>query len=95
METTILQVPIKKTLRERATKAATRAGFSSLQEMVRVILAQLSETKLKLTFEHPPVKLSPKAARRYDRMSREIESGKVKPFVARSVKELMDHLTRP
>jgi len=95
MDTTILQVPIKKTLRDKAAKAATSAGFSSLQEAVRVFLAQLSNTKLKISFENPPVKLSKKAARRYDRMSREIETGKVKPFVAHSVEELMDYLTRP
>lgn len=93
MDTTILQVPIKKTLRDRAMKAATDAGFSSLQEAVRVFLAQLTDQKLKLTFEQPPVKLSPKAGRRYNRMIEEIESGKVKPFVANSVEELMQHLT--
>lgn len=95
MDTTILQVPIKKALRNKATKAVTRAGFSSLQEAVRVLLAQLSERSIKVSLEQKPVKLSPKAARRYDRMSEEIRSGKVKPFVAHSVKELMDHLTSP
>ena len=92
MDTTILQIPMKKILREQAMKAAEKAGFSSLQEVVRVFLAQLTDTKMKISFEHPPVKLSPKAARRYDRMSRELDSGKVKPFVAHSVDELMGWL---
>lgn len=95
MDTTILQVPIKKSLRDRAAKAASEAGFSSLQEAVRVFLAQLSQTKLKLSFEHPPVKLSPKAARRYDRMSQEIDSGKVKPKIFKAtdgIDDIMDWL---
>ncbi len=92
MDTTILQVPMKKTLRAQAAKAATEAGFSSLQEVVRVFLTQLTETKLKLTFEEPPVKLSTKADRRYNKMIQEIESGKVKPFAAKSVDELMEWL---
>lgn len=79
MDTTILQVPIKKTLRDRATKVATEAGFSSLQEAVRVLLTHMSERQLKVSFEHPPVKLSPKADRRYNKMIADVESGKVKP----------------
>lgn len=95
MDATILQVPIKKTLRDKAAKAASDAGFSSLQEVIRVLLVQLTDRKLKLTFEHPPVKLSAKAASRYDKMSKEMDEGKGITFVAHSVKELMDHLTRP
>ncbi|MEK7165196.1 MAG: hypothetical protein AAB874_00105 [Patescibacteria group bacterium] len=95
MDTTILQVPLKKTLRDRAFKAATEAGFSSLQEAVRVFLANLSDKVVKISFEHPPVKLSAKAAKRYDRMSKEMDAGKgiAKTFKASdSIDDIMDWL---
>ena len=40
MKRTVLQVPIDPILRELAEKKAEKVGFSSLQEMVRVMLAQ-------------------------------------------------------
>lgn len=95
MDTTILQVPLKKELRAKAAKAAERAGFSSLQEAVRVLLTHLSERPLNISFEYPPVKLSPKAARRYDKMSKEMDSGKdiAKTFKASdSIDDIMDWL---
>lgn len=40
MKRTVLQIPIDPKLRERAENKANKIGFSSLQEMVRVILVQ-------------------------------------------------------
>ena len=49
--TTVLQVPMSRSLRDEATRAAKEMGFSSLQEAVRVFLTLLEERKLKLVFE--------------------------------------------
>jgi len=53
MDSTILQVPISKTLRDEAAVAASNMGFSSLQGAVRVFLTQLSTQAVKITFEQP------------------------------------------
>ncbi len=92
MNTTILQVPINKELRDEASDAATKLGFSSLQEAVRVFLAQLPTQTVKITFEHPPVQLSAKAIKRYDKMSEDIESGKAKTKSFDNVEDMMKYL---
>lgn len=74
---TILQVPLDKKLRDQASYVASKMGFSSLQEIVRVFLNKIAVGKINLTFEEP-VQLSPKAIKRYNKMIDEIESGKVK-----------------
>lgn len=45
MKRSILQVPIKAELRNKAEKQADRLGFSSVQEMIRVVLTQLTKEK--------------------------------------------------
>jgi hypothetical protein len=42
MKRTILQIPIKPELKRAAEKKAERLGFSSLQEMIRVMLTQIT-----------------------------------------------------
>lgn len=92
MQKTILQVPIDQKLRTRAASAARLQGFSSLQEPIRLFLQKLAERELTFKFEFPPVKLSKRAAARYDKMIRDIESGREPVFTAHSVDELMDDL---
>lgn len=92
MDSTILQVPISKSLRDEASLAASNMGFSSLQEAVRVYLTQLKNSIVKISFEHPPVQLSAKAIKRYDKMSEDVESGKVKPVSFTDVDEMMRYL---
>lgn len=46
----VLQVPMSKELREKATLAALSQGYSSLQGAVRVFLTQLAENKIKTQF---------------------------------------------
>jgi hypothetical protein len=43
MKRNILQIPIKTELREKAEKEADSLGFSSLQEMIRVMLTQITK----------------------------------------------------
>lgn len=89
---TILQVPVSKTLRDRAAKAAEDSGFSSLQEAVRVFLSQFAARNLHVTFSPSPIRLSPKNDKRYEKMMEEIEKGIVEPFTAHSTEDLMGHL---
>ncbi len=45
MKRNILQIPIKVELRKKAEKQAEKLGFSSIQEMIRVLLTQITEKK--------------------------------------------------
>lgn len=89
---TTLQVPMDKTLKSRATRAAKAMGFSSLQETVRLFLNKLARgtMRVELSSLDADEYVSPKALARYDKMVKDIESGKVKTTVAHSVKELME-----
>jgi predicted nucleotidyltransferase len=51
MKRNILQIPIKAELREKAEKEANDLGFSSLQEMIRVMLTQITNKKNEVKFE--------------------------------------------
>lgn len=72
---TIFQVPIDKQLKNSAEKAASEQGFSSLQEIVRVFLAQLASNKIEITLQKS-ITLSPKNDKRYADMTEDFESGK-------------------
>ena len=92
----VLQVPMSKELRKKATLVALSQGYSSLQETVRVFLTQLADHKIENNF-YPVVKeiqLSPKAIKRLNRDSAEIKSGKQQTYSFNSVPELMDHLLK-
>ena len=47
----VLQVPMSKKLREKATLVALSQGYSSLQELVRVFLTLLADGKVRAAFE--------------------------------------------
>ena len=51
MKRNVLQVPIRIELREKAEKEAKDMGFSSLQEMVRVMLAQMVKKEIEPEFK--------------------------------------------
>lgn len=92
MNSTIIQVPVNKDLRDKAAAAANKMGFSSLQEAIRVFLTQLENQTLKMSFENPPVQLSAKAIKRYNKIADEIDSGKVKMKSFTNVDDLMKEL---
>ncbi len=94
MSTTTLQVPVDADIKSKATKAARDMGFSSLQETVRVFLSKLAHGRIRLSLDSVDVDeyVSPKALARYDKMVKDIESGKVKTTTAHSVNELMEQL---
>lgn len=93
MNSTTLQIPMKKQLRDKATSAAEQLGFTSLQEIIRVFLKKLALKKISVSFEEEAVvHLSAKAARRYDKMIDDIESGKEKVYSTKNVDDLMKQL---
>lgn len=92
MDTTILQVPISKTLRNQAASVAQRHGFSSLQEAVRVFLRQFASKQVGITFSDN-VRLSAKNEKRYLKMIKDVQSGKVKTKSFTSVDDMMKYLS--
>lgn len=51
MKRNILQIPISPELRQKAEKEAKEIGFSSLQEMIRVMLTQITKKQKILEFK--------------------------------------------
>ncbi len=87
MNTTILQIPMAKSLKRSAQEVANEYGFSSLQDLLRVILTKLSRRELVVSIE-TPVYLSKKNERRYVSMNKDfVKNTNVKDFS--SVKDLM------
>lgn len=48
MDTTILQIPIKKDFRDKVSKVIKEMGFSSLQDYIRFIMKLTLENKLEV-----------------------------------------------
>ena len=90
MNRTTLQIPMSIDLRKQAEKQALEQGFSSLQEAVRLFLKKLAKGAFDITFEKS-VQLSPKAIRRYNKITDEIEKG-INVYKARDVDDLMRQL---
>lgn len=88
---TILQIPINKNLRDRAASSAAKMGFSSLQEVVRVILNKVATGELNIKFEETVI-LSEKNDRRYAKMIDDIETGKAKMKTFYDVPSMMKYL---
>lgn len=90
MNRTILQIPLDKQLKSNAEKIALLQGFSSLQEIVRVFLAQLALKKVEITLQEP-VALSNKNERRYEKITNDFESG-ANIYSAKNTKDLIAKL---
>lgn len=98
MNNTIVQVPVSKTLRDQAASAAADLGFSSLQESIRLFMTNLAKREINITItpakKYDEYTLSPQAAKRYEKMTRDIDSGKVKPRSFDNVDDLMEYLNQ-
>lgn len=92
MQRTVLQVPLPKELKISAEKAAEEAGFSSLQEVLRVFMKKFASKKIDLTFEEEVTYLSPRAEKRYIKIMHDIESGKEKVYTAKNANDLLEQL---
>ncbi len=91
MQSTILQVPIDKNIRNQAASRAEKMGFSSLQEVVRLFLNKIAGGEVNFTFEEN-IQLSPKAIKRYNKMIDDIESGKAKTKTFTDTGSMMKYL---
>ena len=95
MDTTILQIPISKSLREEAVGVAKDSGFSSLQDVVRLMITKFARREIGVTLEQfPAVKLSAKNDRRYSKMVNDVLSGRVKTKSFDNVDDLMKDLMK-
>ncbi len=92
MSNTVLQIPMTMNLRNQALSVAKGKGFSSLQELVRVFLTQITEQKVDVSFHETPLVLSDKNNKKYSTMIDEVESGKVRAKSFKNTKDLLDHL---
>ena len=78
MSRVIIQVPVTKELKEKADAASADLGFSSIQEVIRVILTKLSKRELNLRVEETEevTYLSKAAEKRYKKALEDIKAGK-------------------
>lgn len=90
---TILQVPMALDLRNRAEAVSADMGFSSLQDVVRLILTKLAKKEIRISIEQfPAVRLSKRNEKRYEQIVRDFEEGKnISTFT--SVKDFMGDLS--
>ena len=91
MSKTILQVPVNTSVRKEAEKQALEQGFSSLQEAVRVFLKKLGQGAMGINFEEEAVQLSPRAIKRYSKISEDFKKGK-NVHTAKNVDDLIKQL---
>jgi len=96
MNKVTIQVPVDKSLKVSAEKAALDSGFSSLQEAIRVFMAQLAKKAVSIGFisDNEDEILSPEQdailRKKYKKAKKEIAEGK--GFAAHSVDEMMRQL---
>lgn len=67
---------MQKTLRNEAEAAARFQGFSSLQEVVRVLLQKFARKELYIDVATQDERLSPKAEKQYAKIVEDIQNGK-------------------
>ncbi|MDP3917695.1 MAG: hypothetical protein Q8Q30_00775 [Candidatus Woesebacteria bacterium] len=95
MDTTTLQVPLTKTLKSNATSVAKEYGFSSLQEIVRVMLSKLSKKEFVISFgeQFPTIALSAKNEARYAKMEEDFKANR-NVYTAKNLDDFFDKLDR-
>ena len=93
METTTLQIPLPKSLKASATAVAKDYGFSSLQEVVRILLNKLSRRQLRVEITEGTIfTLSPRNEVRYRKMDKDFLKGGGNVHRVSGVKSLMQDL---
>lgn len=78
MQRVTVQVPMSKELKDKAEIASADLGFSSLQEVIRVLLTKLSKKEFNLRVEEieEVTHLSAEAEARYKKATNDIKAGK-------------------
>lgn len=73
----ILQVPMSKALRKQAEDVAEDVGFSSLQEVIRLLIRKFARRELSIKVEDVEVvNLSSSAKSRLKKIEKDISEGK-------------------
>lgn len=90
MHKVTLQVPMNQQLKIDAEKAALEQGFSSLQELVRVILSKVAQKKIEVNFEETVI-LSKKNEKRYLKMTEDFKKNK-NVYSAKNLEEFLSQL---
>lgn len=75
MDRVIVQVPMPKTLKESAQAAALDAGFSSLQEVIRIFTRKFATGGITVSFDET-IRLSPLSRKRYAKIDQDFRQGK-------------------
>lgn len=93
MDTVTLQIPMPKSLRIQAASVADALGFSSLQDLVRLLLTRVAKHQISINVveQFPAVKLSKKNEMRYLKMEKDFEKGK-NVYHAKNINELFSQL---
>lgn len=78
MDRVILQIPLSKKLKQEAEAVSSNYGFSSLQELIRVLLNKLAKRQLTISVQEVEEinYLKPSAARRYKKALNDIKKEK-------------------
>jgi len=78
MQRVVVQVPMTKNLKEKAEAVSFGMGFSSLQEVIRVLLTKLSKKEFSIRIEEAEevTYLSKAAEKRYKKAVENIKAGK-------------------
>lgn len=96
MNRVTLQVPIDRSLKLSAEKVASEYGFSSLQEVIRVFMAQFANKKLMVGFSQVTAdetlteEQEAFLTKKYEKAKVEIKSGK--GYVAKTAREMLAQL---
>lgn len=90
---TILQVPMPKSLKDQAEAVSIDNGFSSLQELIRVLVKKFAKRELTVNIQEAGelIRLSPAAKKRYAKMTKDFKSGR-NIYHAKDIDDLMHHL---
>ena len=78
MQRIIVQVPMTQDLKERAESISSDLGFSSIQEVISVLLTKLSKREFSLKVEETEeiTSLSPAAEKKFKKAVSDIKAGR-------------------
>lgn len=78
MQRVIVQVPMPKELKKKAEAVSADLGFSSMQEVIRVLLTKLSKKEFSLKVEETEeiTHLSPASERKFRKAVEDIKAGR-------------------
>lgn len=78
MQKVVVQVPMNRDIKEKAEKVTEDLGFSSLQEVIRVLVTKLSKNELSIRVEEAEeiIHLSKAAEKKFKKALEDIKAGK-------------------